>query len=368
MQEWFGSPAVIFGSGRDALLALLRSLPFETGSEIVIQGFTCVALPNAIHAAGFTPVFADIDPETLNIDIRALEGKITPRTKAVITQHTFGMLDDTKALKELCDRHGLLLIEDCAHILPDVAGPKSIGAYADYMMLSFGRDKAVSGITGGAIVARGNAAVLDALRDEETRARHMPLLCIKRLLWYPLLYFIAKPLYGIGIGKALLWLSAKARLLPPVLTGKEKCGYQSALLRKMPNACAALVTEEFRSFDRINGHRRKLTALYKEAALRHKWDMPTHVNDRFPLQKFPLYAEKADDIRATLKQKNIYLEDGWTGAAVCPRNVHLEAAGYVPGSCPNAERVARTVLTLPTHPTMTEKQAKKLITVLSDLL
>lgn len=368
LQLWFDAPCVLFGSGRDALLALLRSLPFESGSEIIIQGYTCVALPNAIHAAGFTPVFVDIDPDTLNIDHSALEGKISPRTKAIITQHTFGMMDDTQKLREICDRHNLVLIEDCAHVLPDVTGPKSIGKWSDYLMLSFGRDKAVSGITGGAIVARGSEDVLTALKDEEGRARHMRLFMVKKLLLYPLLYYIARPLYGIGIGKAMLWCSGKLHILPSVLTGKEKCGYQSAVLRKMPNACCALVVTQMRRFHSINNHRRMLTKYYMDSAVEHGWEIPSHINEHFPLQKFPLFTKEPDSVRKILKKKNIYLEDGWTGSAVCPRNVHIEAVGYIPGSCPRAERVARTILTLPTHPTMTMSQAEKLTKILSEVL
>ncbi len=335
-----------------------------TASEIIIQGYTCIALPNAIHAAGYTPVFVDIDPNTLNMDPTAVSAKITSRTKAIICQHTFGILADTKKLREIADKHKILLIEDCAHVLPDVTGPKQIGVHADALMLSFGRDKAASGIAGGAIVSKHDN-LTGALQQEESAASELGLLTVLRLLLYPLIYAIGKPLYGIGIGKLWLWLCGKFGLLVPVLTSKEKSGYQGTKLHRIPNACAALVAKEFKEFHTINNHRRLLTNLYADVAKKQNWKMPSGMTRDDPLQKFPLFVQNADAIRKKLKTKNIYLNDGWTAAAICPHTVEQESAGYIEGSCPHAERAAREILSLPTHPTMTMKQAQYLSSQLS---
>ncbi|MDP7477513.1 MAG: DegT/DnrJ/EryC1/StrS family aminotransferase, partial [Candidatus Peribacteraceae bacterium] len=113
----------------------------------------------------------------------------------------------------------------------------------------------------------------------------------------------------------------------------------------------------------INDHRRMLSKKYKASA--SNWKFPAGIDDHLPMQKFPLIVQDADGIRRKLKRKNIYLDDGWTGASVCPRNVDQEAAGYISGSCPKAERLSQQILVLPTHPTMTKKQADRLIKILS---
>jgi dTDP-4-amino-4,6-dideoxygalactose transaminase len=364
LAQWFDAECYLFSTGREALLALLRSLPIEQGSEILIQGFTCVALPNAIHAAGFTPIFSEINPETLNIDLEALGGKITPRTKVIIVQHTFGIVADMKALRGIADKHRILLIEDCAHVLPDATGPKRIGQYGDFLMLSFGRDKAASGISGGAIITK-NTEVAAILQLEEQRAAELSWCSIKRLLLYPLIYASTKPIYGLGLGKGILLIAAKCKALAPVITKKEKAGYQSPLLHRMPSALCALVRWEFKRFQLINDHRRMLSKKYSTAAAEHHWNIPSGIEEHLPLQKFPIFVSDADLVRSKLKRVNIYLDDGWTGASVCPRNVDQEASGYIPGSCPKAERLAHQILVLPTHPTMTEKQADRLIKILS---
>jgi perosamine synthetase len=360
IQYWFDAKCFLFSSGREGMLGLLRSLDFETGSEIIVQGYTCVALPNAIHAAGYTPIFVDIDPATLNIHSGDLEKKITARTKAIICQHTFGIIADTQNLREICDKHHIVLIEDLAHVLPDVSGPDSLGINADYMMLSFGRDKAISGICGGAIVSRHDI-VSDELEEEEQRAKEMSLWSTFRILLYPSIYAIARTIYNIGLGKIMLVVSRKLTLLLPIINAKEKKGTQSPILKKMPNACAALAGRELKNMHSINNHRRVLTKLYIEAAEKYHWDIPGSISPDFPLQKFPILTEDADAMRIALKKHNIYLDDGWTGSAVCPRSVQLSTTGYSEGSCPKAEEIAASIVTLPTHITMTMTQAKRLI-------
>ncbi|PIR53704.1 hypothetical protein COU75_04670 [Candidatus Peregrinibacteria bacterium CG10_big_fil_rev_8_21_14_0_10_42_8] len=360
IQYWFNAKCFLFSSGREGLLALLRSLNFDIGSEIIIQGYTCVALPNAIHAAGYIPIFVDIDPNTLNMQINAIENKITGRTKAIICQHTFGMIADTDALKALCDKHRILLIEDMAHVLPDVSGPDILGKNADYMMLSFGRDKAISGICGGVIVSK-NDIISEELEEEENRAKELSIWSVFRILLYPTIYAKSKLLYGLGIGKLGLLASRKLGILLPIITKQEKSGVQSPLLRKMPNSCAALANKQLRNMHTINNHRRVLTKEYLAATKKYHWDIPNGISEHFPLQKFPILVEDADALRQKLKQYNIHLDDGWTGCVVCPRTVTIENTGYVAHSCPKAEEVAKSIITLPTHLTMTKEGAAYII-------
>ncbi len=174
----FGAETITFGSGRHGILALLRSINLQPGEEVILQSYTCVVLPNAIHAAGGVPIYAEIERETLNIDMADLKRCITPRTRAILCQHTFGIPADTAALRKICDEHNLILIEDCAHVLPDAKGPHEIGKHGDCVMLSFGRDKAISGVTGGAIVSR-RAEITAKLKQQQAQAIDMPWLRLK---------------------------------------------------------------------------------------------------------------------------------------------------------------------------------------------
>lgn len=363
--------AVAFGSGRESLLALLRAYDFEKGDEIIVQGYTCVVVPNAVHAAGLKVVYVDIERDTLNLDVDEVEKAITGKTRAIICQHTFGIPADTKKLRMICDRHKLLLIEDCAHVLPDHHGPAQIGVHGDASILSFGRDKAISGVTGGAVVTKDSDVALK-LRVAQSNAHDLPMLQIFALLQYPLVYAIARPLYGVLVGKALLLLASKVKLLIPILTSNEKRGTMSQTLTRMPGPCALLALDQLHRLDALNEHRRTIThiyarnhtiALHAVAAAIQKTD-----GVYLPLQKLPLFVKQADSIRHALKRNNVHLFDGWTGCVICPDTVDGNDACYGDGTDPVAERACEQILNLPTHPTMTEAQAERLLTFLHPLI
>ncbi|MDD5103945.1 MAG: aminotransferase class I/II-fold pyridoxal phosphate-dependent enzyme [Candidatus Peribacteraceae bacterium] len=363
----YSADVFLFASGREALAALLMALKGPERAEIIVQAFTCLVVPNAIQAAGKVPVYADIEQDTLNLDVADVERRITPRTQAIICQHTFGIPADTYKLRALCDRYGLLLIEDCAHVMPDETGPQTIGKDGDFMLLSFGRDKAISGVTGGAMLSK-RPDISVSLRAQEGDAISLSLLRIKRLLFYPLVYFVARPLYGIGLGKPLLWLARKIGALVPILTKEEKQGRMDARLHRLPNACASLALAGLRDLTAINDHRRALTKYYFAEAARHRWTFPKAIHPDLPLQKFPLFTKNAEGIRRSLKKQNIHLQDGWSGCTICPPGSPMEEASYRPGSDPRAESSAQQILNLPTHPTMTKEQARMLVDKLRNLL
>jgi dTDP-4-amino-4,6-dideoxygalactose transaminase len=106
--------AVGMNSGTDALHLALRALGVGPGDEVVTVPFTFVATTEAIGIVGATPVFVDIDPVTYNMDVSQVEAVLTPRTKAILPVHLYGQSADMAPLRELADRHGLWLVEDCA--------------------------------------------------------------------------------------------------------------------------------------------------------------------------------------------------------------------------------------------------------------
>lgn len=338
-----------------------------SGEEVIIQAYTCVVVPNAIHAAGGVPVYADIDGDTLNLDMDDVKRRITPRTRAVIAQHTFGIPADLKCLRKICDDRGIALIEDCAHTLPDDAS-SPLARTGDFVILSFGRDKAISGVSGGAVISR-KTDISAALKESESHAGSLPFSMIARYLLYPLIYRKARALYVIGLGRIYLALCKKLRLLIPIVTPEEKQGNMILRLRKIPNACAALAQYSFKQLPATNAHRRELTHLYMNECGKHGWNVLPGIqlvtsNQQpvtYPLQKFPLFFKNADAIRGSLKSQKIFLDDGWIGCVICPRDTDKEALGYAAGNDPHAEALCEEILSLPTHPTMSLRKAKRLI-------
>ena len=367
LQQTFGGDAVLFSSGRESLLALMRALNIGEGDEVIVQAYTCIVVPNAIAAAGAKTIYADIEQETLSVDPHAVQQLITPKTKAIICQHTFGIPAPLSELRELCDRHHLPLIEDCAHVMPDEKGPLGIARTGDYVLFSFGRDKAISGVTGGAMLSR-NAAITTKLKEIEQHAKPMLLSVIARLLCYAPMYVKARWMYATGIGKLYLAMIGRMGLLLPIVTKEEKAGKQSTTLHQFPNACAALALAQWKHLVRLNDKRRRIADIFLKEGRKNDWPIVEGACAGLPLQKVSLFVPNADAIRSALKKRNIHLFDGWTGCVVCPEAADASAAGYVTGSDPTAERACTQILSLPTHPTMTPRQARALIRILTPLL
>jgi dTDP-4-amino-4,6-dideoxygalactose transaminase len=367
--------AITFGSGREGLLALLRALEVQPGDEVIVQGYTCIVVPNAIRASGAVPVFADIERDTLNLDLEVTAQAITPRTRAIIVQHTFGIPGDLKALRSLCDAHQLALIEDCAHVLPDDGHPPMLGVTGDFTLLSFGRDKAISGVSGGAIVSR-HTLLSQRLRAAQAAAAPLPTAEVARLLLYPLIYACARPLYGLWLGKAVLKAASLLRILPRILTDDERGGHASGLVHRLPAACATLALDQWERLPQLNRRRRRLASTLLQEAKRRRLfgtggsddPLPRAVHGDLALQKLPLFVQDAQGIRAALRRQNIHLDDGWTSCVICPATVRLDATDYKWGSDPVAEKLCQQILSLPTHPTMTDAQLDRLLDALAPLL
>lgn len=120
--------AVSSGTDADALaLAVLHDLGARRGDEIIVPALTFVATGNAVLHAGFTPVFVDVDPETLNIDPAKIEAAITERTKGIIPVHLMGKPADMDPIMELAAKHGLIVVEDAAEAYGAVYKGQNIG-------------------------------------------------------------------------------------------------------------------------------------------------------------------------------------------------------------------------------------------------
>jgi len=346
--------AVSFNSGRSALLAILASLGFQKGDEVLLQAFTCNAVPNPVLWQGLKSVYVDCKKEDYNMDARDLERKITSKSKAVIVQHTFGIPADLDEIEEVCRKHNLILIEDCAHALGATYKGKSVGTFGKASFFSFSRDKAISSVYGG--MATTNDAVLaQKLREFQRGAGHPSLFWIKQQLLHPLfMNWVILPTYSV-FGKYLLVLLQVSHLLSKAVHWKEKQGKKPGYFPKaLPNALACLALRQLRKLERFNQHRKEIAGLY-ERELGAQAQKEGSMFLRFPLQH-----ERSHEIIKKAWEQNLLLGD-WYTSPIAPDDTNLEKMGYVKGSCPVAESLSKTTLNLPTHIHIGDKEVKKIV-------
>jgi dTDP-4-amino-4,6-dideoxygalactose transaminase len=324
--------AVGLNSGTDALFIGLRALGVEPGDEVVTTPFTFFATPEAISLIGATPVFADIEADSFNLDPASLEAAVTGRTRAVIPVHLFGRPVDWEALSDVASRHGLRVLEDCA---------QSIGATA------------AGGNDGAATSPRRTGALGDA----------------GAFSFYP-----TKNLGGFGDGGLLTidddGVAETARMLR---THGERSRYRNEMIgynSRLDALQAALLRVKLRRLDAFNSARRAAARRYGEllADLGAAGVLTTpavtegHVFHQYTVR---IQGGRRDEVRERLDEAGI-------GTMVyypipCHR-LPVYAEAYADVSLPVAEAAADEVLSLPIWPAIEAATQERVAAALADAL
>lgn len=332
VEAWFRARfktecAVSFNSGRSAELAILRVFGIGHADEVIVQAFTCVAVPNSVRWAGATPVFADVD-DSYSMDPKDFAKKITGKTKAVIVQHTFGIPARTDEIIAIAKKHNIRVIEDFAHTM-------SLPFKGDAAFFSFGRDKVLSSVFGGLAIMK-NTSQLTAYHK---KLEYPSYGWIFQQLFHPVAFSIILPLYTLGVGKLLLVFLQRLHMLSFPVYPEENIGKQPAdFPKKYPNALATLLLLQLKKFDRFSEQRKQIVELYGGTGI---------------LLRFPVQVADPKKTIEKAKSQGVLLGN-WYHNVIDP-----QPFGYTKGSCPNAEKLAAHVINLPTR--ITASEAKQIL-------
>ncbi len=354
VRRWFSTEfhtdtVLTYNSGRSALYSLLYAYGIGAGDEVIVQAFTCVAVPNSVLWAGAMPVYADID-STLNIDPTDVEKKITPKTKAIIIQHTLGVPAQIEKILAIAKKYNLRVIEDCAHALGSVYKGKRLGSFGSAAFFSFGRDKSLSSVWGGAAILHKPTALQKKKLYEFHDHAPMPGMgWIAQQVLHPISFAIILPLYRIGIGKAVLVGLQKLKLLSYPVYPEEKRGVRPAdFPAKYPNALAMLLVRQLAKLDAF-------TSTRMHAARRYKKELPASLFRTLPdivlgaaYLRYPVFVHDPRAVITHAKARGILLGN-WYHNIIDPTGVDYDAIFYRKGSCPRAESAAMYSLNLPTR-------------------
>lgn len=145
--------ATTVSNGTVALQLALLSLDIKEGDEVITPSFTYVATANSIRHVNATPVFADCDINTWQMNMKHLKDLITPKTKAVICVHLYGQACKVEELRSFCDEHNLFLVEDCAEAIGTEYNGKKVGTFGHISTFSFYGNKTITTGEGGMVVS-----------------------------------------------------------------------------------------------------------------------------------------------------------------------------------------------------------------------
>lgn len=299
-------------SGTDALLLSLLALGIGPGDEVITTPFTFVATVETICLAGATPVFADVDPRSFNLDPDGVAARITPKTRAIMPVHLFGQLADMTRLTRIARDHNLSLIGDGAQAIGATHHGKPMAQWSDLTTLSFFPTKNLGGCGDGGMV----------LTDSDTHKER-----IKTLRFH-----------GSGGGYFYKEVGCCSRLDE----------LQAALLR-----VKAAHIHEWNARRRANAHR------YEQLLgnLDGQITLPTAAPGNEHV--YHQYTVRVPGARRNALQKYLAAQ-GVQSAIYYPLSLHLQEAysglGYKAGSLPESECATAEVLSLPVHPDLTPEQ------------
>ena len=300
--------AVAVASGTDALRLTLTALGIGPGDEVITTPFSFVATASTIVRCGATPVFADIDPDSYNLDPGRIESAVTSRTRAILPVHLYGRPADMDPIRDLAAARGLQVIEDCAQAVGARYGGARVGSLGDAGCFSFFPTKNLGAFGDAGMIVTGSAGLherLVLLRNQGARRKH------------------------------------RADVL----------GFNS----RMDTLQAAILQVKLDSLEDWNSQRRAIARRYdrwlEEAPVKTP---PESRRGRHVYNVYTLRAPRRDQLAGRLASRGI------GNAVYYPVPLHLQRAfsslGHTSGSLPGSETACREVISLPIFPELTREQ------------
>jgi dTDP-4-amino-4,6-dideoxygalactose transaminase len=305
--------AVAVANGTDAIVLALEALMVGPGDEVICPSHTFYATAEAVCRTGATPVFADIDLATFNLDPAAAEAAVTEKTRAIVAVHLCGQPADLPALREIAERHGLALVEDAAQAYGARYDRRPIGTFGDAATLSFFPSKNLPAMGDGGMVLVRDRDVADRVR---------------------MLRF-----HG----------SRDKRVFEHVGMNSRLDEMQAAIMRVLlPHVHG------------WNEARRAAAARYADLGLGELVELPREAPCTSHV--YHLYVVRTAERDALAGR----LRDAGIGAVpYYSMPLHLQpvfaSLGYKPGDLPNTERAARESLALPMFPTLDEASQREVV-------
>lgn len=313
-------------SGTDALLVSLMAIGIQPGDEIITTPYSFFATAGSIVRLGARPVFIDIDLDTLNIDAQLIEGKITPRTRAILPVHLAGQMAEMDPIIEIASHHKLFIVEDACQAIGADYHAHRAGSIGHLGCFSFFPSKNLGGYGDSGMVISNDADLSDKvslLRNHGQRPKYY------------------NPVVGGNFRMDALQAAVLRAKLPHLESWIEARQRNAARYRQ------CFQSAELASDDPILRAAFPVTLPKETGWGRHSYHL------------FQIRARQRDALQAYLKQQGIATE------VYYPIPLHLQACfsdlGYLPGDCPNAEKAALDTLALPIYPELTEAMIARVV-------
>ncbi|MBF0489184.1 MAG: DegT/DnrJ/EryC1/StrS family aminotransferase [Candidatus Omnitrophica bacterium] len=343
-----------FASGRMAFYVLMKALGIGQGDEVILPAFTCGVMPNAIGRLGAVPIFADISVETLGSDAASIERKISPRTKLIVAQHSFGIPCCIEEIVALGKKKGIRVIEDSAISLGSSRDGVKVGDCADASIFSTDHTKPINTLVGGLLYTRDRGLankVQKIMEGVPSLSKDHQRRLYKRFLYER--YYFNPQRYGRSIleEKIGYHLLKGLKLRGPFLEadyGKDFSHQDYPYPARMPAFLAQLGIYELERWPQQREQRQQILKEYLILMKESGWGkfVPKAYmdkkNDIIPLR----FAFCLPSFDKSKWQDFLAVDHTWfQSPVICSSSP--EIWGYQMGTCPKAEEVTKCIMNWP---------------------
>jgi len=339
----------LYWKGRVALYAILKAMSIQKDDEIILPAFTCVVVPNAIIYLGAKPVYVDIDLTTYNSCFEDIKKAITPKTKAIICQNTFGLSSDIEEITTFAKTQNIFTIEDCAHGFGGYYNQKSNGSYCDAAFYSTQWNKPFStGIGGFALI--NNVKLLEPIQKTN---QDFVAPSFKQRTFLQLLYFVREKLLNKHIYWHLIkfyrFLSRKNLVLGSS-SGEEISSVvmPPKYFMKQSEIQIKKGIQNIQSIPVDLSQRQRNAQIYTEYLKnRNKNHVATYLFENHAFLKYPLLVANRNEVFRLAEKNNIELGE-WFNSPIHPVQKDFEQWQLNPELYPDAVFASKHVVNLPT--------------------
>lgn len=354
-----------FWKGRVALYSILKAIGVGSGDEVVVPGYTCVVVPNAVLYTGAIPVYADIDSDTYNVTRQSIQSVISEKTAAIVCQSTYGLSPDLDGILEIANAHDLPVIDDCTHGLGGFYKGKPNGFVTDAAFFSAQWSKPVSAGLGGI------AVVSDKNLSRKVKGEYDK--CLKASLfddWILAAQRVIRPVADLPwlhytAVKAYRWATQTAGLSVGSSSAEEIAGTTKppGFEKKCGPMQKSAIVRQIKSLEKKIEDRHKSAKLYDEY-FKGMSKIETPSTPEYAVHgmlRYTVQVDHAAELRRIAKIENIPVGD-WFDTPIYPIYENLDRWLYQEGSCPVAEMVCKRVINLPTDKPLSLNSLNKLFT------
>jgi len=348
-----------FASGRMGFYTILKAIDIQKDDEIIIPSFTCIVVPNAIFYSGAKPIYCDIKDDDFNIDVSKIEQFITPKTKVLYAQHTFGQMCDIKGIKQIAEKYNLLVVEDTALALGAKLENKYAGTIGDFGYFSTDRSKVINTGLGG-IVSVNNEAYLTSFVEIYKKVPYLEKKMTKKIGKTFILNIITLNPYFYWIGKFFNAVLSKLKLMTyfldePFIKKEEISSYPYPV--KFSALLASIGISQFNLLDSNLKNRRQIANYYNDIFNIYTKEYMQDNKNIFLRYSFLI---KNRDYWEERFSSKIDLAI-WFKSVTSGRNDNFEEIHYKVGSNKVSEYVCNHIFNLPTHNQIKPEKLKELL-------